>query len=78
MAERHSTGSVRPCNKPTEKNIRVNRAHYMYKLKGDHSGAGRPVPSIRLKGHWLRQAGFEINTPVKIRVMQGCLVLTAE
>jgi len=50
----------------------------MYKLKGDHSGAGRPVPSIRLKGHWLRQAGFEINTPVKIRVMQGCLVLTAE
>jgi toxic protein SymE len=62
----------------SEKNIRVHQTHYMYKLKGDHSGAGRPVPSIRLKGYWLRQAGFEIHTAVKIRIMKGCLVLTAE
>ncbi|MBL1275077.1 MAG: type I toxin-antitoxin system SymE family toxin [Ectothiorhodospiraceae bacterium] len=31
-----------------------------------------------MKGHWLQQAGFEINTPVKVRVMEGCLVITAE
>lgn len=29
------------------------------------------VPWLQLKGHWLEQAGFTINTPVTIRVMQG-------
>jgi len=37
-----------------------------------------PFFPIQMKGHWLQQAGFEIDTPVKIRVMDGCLVLTAE
>jgi toxic protein SymE len=36
------------------------------------------VPWIQLKGYWLQQAGFEINTPLKVRVMPGCLVLTVE
>jgi hypothetical protein len=31
-----------------------------------------------MKGHWLDQAGFAIDTPVTVRVMDGCLVLTAE
>ena len=56
----------------------MNQIHYMRKLKDDPFGAGRPVPWIQLKGHWLQQAGFAINTPVKVRVMDGCLVLTAE
>jgi hypothetical protein len=50
----------------------------MRKLKDDPVGAGRPVPWIQLKGYWLQQAGFAINTPVKVRVMDGCLVLTTE
>ena len=29
------------------------------------------------KGHWPIQAGFDIDTPVKVRVMEGCLVVTA-
>jgi len=33
------------------------------------------VPWLQLKGHWLEQAGFNIDSPVTIRVMQGCLVL---
>lgn len=61
-----------------QRNIKVNQIHYMNKLKDDPVGAGRPVPWIQLRGHWLKQAGFEINTPVKVRVMDGCLVLTAE
>ncbi|MEJ2425736.1 MAG: SymE family type I addiction module toxin [Candidatus Thiodiazotropha sp.] len=56
----------------------MNKIHYMRKLKDDLAGAGRPVPWIQLKGHWLQQAGFEINTPVKVRVMNGCLVLTTQ
>ncbi|MCU7920744.1 MAG: type I toxin-antitoxin system SymE family toxin [Candidatus Thiodiazotropha sp. (ex Epidulcina cf. delphinae)] len=45
--------------------MKVNQIHYTYRLKDDHLGVGRPVPWIQLKGHWLQQAGFEINTPVK-------------
>ncbi len=61
-----------------ERRIKVNQQHYMTPLKNNPSSAGRPVPWIQMKGHWLQQAGFEIDTPVKIRVMDGCLVLTAE
>jgi hypothetical protein len=35
------------------------------------------VPWINLQGQWLDQAGFSIHTPIKIRVMEGCLVVTA-
>jgi hypothetical protein len=56
--------------------VKVNQIQYMRKLKDDPVGAGRPVPWIQLKGHWLKRAGFEINAPVKVRVMNGCLVLT--
>lgn len=37
-----------------------------------------PIGEIHLKGHWLIQAGFEIDSPVKVGVMEGCLVVTAE
>ena len=39
---------------------------------------GRIVPGIKLRGYWLQQAGFEVNEKIRIRVMQGCLVITAE
>jgi len=61
-----------------ERCIKVNRAYYLHRLKDDHAGASRPIPWIQLKGYWLQQAGFGINTPVKVRVMEGCLVLTTE
>jgi len=42
-----------------------------------HSG-DRIIPGIKLRGYWLQQAGFEVNERIRIRVMQGCLVITAE
>lgn len=36
------------------------------------------VPWLQLKGHWLDKAGFGIDVPVIVRVMEECLVLTAE
>jgi toxic protein SymE len=59
-----------------ERKIKVNKTQYMRKLKDDPVGAGRQVPWIQLKGYWLKQAGFEIIAPVKVRLMNGCLVLT--
>ncbi|WP_128174090.1 SymE family type I addiction module toxin [[Pantoea] beijingensis] len=34
--------------------------------------------SITLKGGWLAEAGFKTGIPLKVRVMSGCLVLTAQ
>jgi len=36
------------------------------------------IGQIDLKGHWLIQVGFTIDTPVTVRVMEGCLLLTAD
>ena len=35
------------------------------------------VPMIRLRGKWLKRAGFEEGTPVEITVADGRLTLTA-
>ncbi|WP_336804179.1 SymE family type I addiction module toxin, partial [Erwinia aphidicola] len=34
-------------------------------------------PSINLKGDWLEQAGFDTGVKIDVRVMAGCLVITA-
>lgn len=36
------------------------------------------VPWIRLRGLWLRQAGFTPKSRIRVRVMNGCLVITKE
>lgn len=37
----------------------------------------KPLLAITLKGHWLAEAGFITGTPLDVRVMPGCLILTA-
>jgi hypothetical protein len=80
MASDNSKSGARLTKSKTcqERNIKVNQISYLYQLKDDPAGAGRPVPWIQMKGHWLDQAGFAIDTPVTVRVMEGCLVLTAD
>jgi hypothetical protein len=81
MARNDSTTPQRrsPKNKGCHtRKLKVNQIHYMRKLKDDPAGAGRPVPWIQLKGYWLNHAGFQINTPVKVRVMERCLLLTVQ
>jgi len=36
------------------------------------------VEQFLMRGDWLAAAGFDIQTPVRVRVMQGCLVVTVE
>ena len=36
------------------------------------------IPWIRLRGLWLQQAGFIPQARIRVRVMHGCLVITAE
>jgi len=35
-------------------------------------------PWIRLRGLWLEQAGFAPHARIRVRIMQGCLVITNE
>jgi hypothetical protein len=81
MAKRHGKpGNRLRKNKICEQRyIKVNAIHYEYrtKLQSSHA-ASRAVPWIQMKGHWLDQAGFSIDMPVTVRVMEGCLVLTVE
>ena len=61
-----------------ERRIKVNQTHYDYKPKGDARPyhLNRAVPWVQLKGYWLEQVGFSIDTRIQVRIMQGCLVLT--
>ena len=85
MAEQHSTlgrrvTKSRVCHVRTLK-VRSGNISRIIKDK-DHAHFDQTiyftVPWINIQGQWLQQAGFEINTPIKVRVMEGCLVLTAE
>ena len=35
------------------------------------------IPAIIMKGQWLEAAGFNSGTGVDVKVMDGCIVLTA-
>ncbi len=63
--------------KTQQRRLKVRETYHSYQLR--QNGNDRtPIGEIHLKGHWLIEAGFNIDAPVKIRVMQGCLVVTAE
>ncbi len=85
MAEQHSTPGrrvtkSRACHVRT---LKVRKGNVSRIIKDKHhahfdEAIYFTVPWINIQGQWLQQAGFEINTPIKVRVMEGCLVLTAE
>ena len=82
MAKRNSTPPRRQTISPVcqVRQITVGKHHYDYRAKHVQSQyySGRSVPWLQLKGDWLEQAGFTIKTPVTVRVMEGCLVLTTK
>ncbi len=67
----------------TIRKIKVNRMFYSRTIKDKHHHAfdrhiEELVPWVQMKGKWLAKAGFTIDTPIKIEVADGRLVLTAE
>ena len=78
MTTQHHTRASRS-TKPfsQQRQLKVREAYHTYQLQQNRNDR-TSVGEIHLKGHWLIQAGFDINTPVTIRVMDGCLVLTTE
>ncbi len=81
MTEQHHKAPVRAAKASIcqTRRIKVTQTYYDYRPKDYPAHRGlRSVPWIQMRGYWLEQAGFTINTPIKIRVMDGCLVLTSE
>ena len=79
MANPNGKAGSRLRKSPTgdERYIKVKQSYYDYRIKEQPANSGsRCVPTIQMTGHWLQQAGFSINTPLKIRVTEGCLVIT--
>lgn len=78
-----TTGNDTPNRRVTKSNtsqtrrLKVNESYHDYQLKQTNQER-TPIGSIQLKGHWLIQAGFNIDQPVTVRVMDKCLVLTTE
>jgi hypothetical protein len=60
-----------------ERQMKVGSAFSSYRPKGANPyHTSPPVPWIRLQGQWLDIAGFAVGTPLKVRVMERCLVIT--
>ncbi len=77
MAKPHSTSDKLTRKPKHERSVKVASTCYDYICK-DKPMRYVTVPSIRIKGHWLKQAGFTTGTQVRIRVIEGCLVMTID
>lgn len=38
----------------------------------------QPVPAVTLKGHWLKEMGFDTGTELEVKVLTSCQILTAK
>ena len=76
MANDHSKGNRRPAKTPTERRLTVGTQYYEYPERVPEQRCSRRLPWLQMRGDWLAAAGFDIQAPVRVRVMRGCLVLT--
>ena len=81
----HSTGNRRPAKIPSERRLTVGTQFYEYPNRTLEPRPARHVPWLQMRGDWLaaslpcrhrQAAGFDIQTPVRMRIMQGCLLVT--
>ncbi|MES9904932.1 MAG: SymE family type I addiction module toxin [Sedimenticola sp.] len=85
MATNHHTPE-RCSSKSTHgqtRSLKVRKGYYSRIIKDKNHNrfdqtVASTIPWINLQGQWLERAGFSIDTPITVRVMKGCLVLTTE
>ncbi|UWN49839.1 Endoribonuclease SymE [Alcanivorax sp. ALC70] len=56
-----------------QRKLKVRKGHWDYTLKSQPYSGNRIIPFVLLKGAWLEQAGFNIDTPVSVSVKDGRL-----
>lgn len=74
MAKRKCTQATPVCH---TRQLKVTAGFHEYQLK-QAPQERTAIGQILLKGHWLVKAGFPVDWPVTVRVMEGCMVVTAE
>ena len=68
---------TKPLISKPERQLTVRESYYEYQSK-QHPKQRVTIGQILIKGHWLIQAGFLVNSSVTIHIERGKLVLTAE
>ena len=68
---------TKPLISKPERQLTVRESYYEYQSKQDPNQRVT-IGQILLKGHWLIQAGFSVNSPVTIHIEHGKLVLTTQ
>ena len=68
---------------PHTRQLKVRKSYYPYQYENfrfhrENYRPPIPVPWINFKGYWLTQAGFEINSPLKVEVSKHRIVVTIE
>lgn len=58
----------------TTRTLSVSSSYYDYEVDGRRLNP-REVPLLRLRGYWLRQAGFSAGQRVKVHVADGCITI---
>lgn len=59
-------------------NLKVRKGHQNYTLKSKPCSGNPITPFLLLKGIWLEQAGFTIDTPVSVTVEDGRLSIARD
>jgi Toxin SymE, type I toxin-antitoxin system len=75
-----ATEDLTPSNPPTAEALSTpedspsqTKTHKPRRLKVSSMGPG--VSYLRLQGRWLQKAGFNVGNPVRVDVMDGCLIV---
>lgn len=58
--------------------LEVRKGHQGYMLKSKPRSGDPITPFLLLKGTWLEQAGFTIDTPVSVSVKDGHLSIVRD
>ena len=53
--------------------IKIGYSFYTY--RHDRSSPPPAGPDLRLRGHWLRQAGFAVGQKVSVQVTDRCITI---
>ena len=56
-----------------QRKLKVRKGHWDYTPKTNPCSGNRIIPFVLLKGLWLEEAGFSINTSVSIIIEEGRL-----
>ena len=61
-----------------QRKLKVRKGHWDYTLKSEPYSGNRTIPFLLLKGTWLEQAWFKIDTPVSVSVEDGQLAIVRD